>query len=273
MGLLLPGSVSKPSFLCSYSNEDEGRGPPVTVLTQSYPGATLQTNLLTRLQDKTESRSELQETTGNWKGTTQTAMQVPQKCLHSFNVHADYTIYIKKESNFFFSWVTFNIFRNQINTSYEQETGSRLGINCSFWFQGMVLPDLINNIKKIVILNTLHDMLWQILLYPSKKLVISAFYTILLWATGFSSAGLPGMNLCYTSHTTLIQEKPESTSGSNVLVYSPTQLRGRSTIVFSCLSRRQQNTAGLVVPSTEENCWPTLSSCRHQTTSARVQRH
>lgn len=65
MGLLLPGSVSKPSFLCSYSNEEEGRGPPVTVLTQSYPGATLQTNLLTRLQDKTESRSELQETTGN----------------------------------------------------------------------------------------------------------------------------------------------------------------------------------------------------------------
>lgn len=57
----------------------------------------------------------------------------------------------KMKVTLFFFYSENNTFRNQINTSYEQETGSRLGINCycSFWFESMVLPDLINNFKNL----------------------------------------------------------------------------------------------------------------------------
>lgn len=167
VGSLLPGSVSESSFLCSYSNacSDMRRRAgdllwqcwlkPLLKM-QSYLGATLQTNLLTWLQDKTESRSELQETKGNWKGTTQRACKFHKSVCMALRLPLRLSyLYQRGKSLFFFFFPESNTFRNQINTSYEKGTGSRLGINCfcSFCFQSIVLSDLLNNVKSLIILN------------------------------------------------------------------------------------------------------------------------
>lgn len=108
------------------------------------------------LDCKTKLKAEVScRKLGNWKGTTQKACKF-HKSVCTGLMYMWITLFISKRKVtffFFFFWVTFNIFRNQINTSYEQETGSRLGIHFSFWFQSTALPDLINNIKNVVILN------------------------------------------------------------------------------------------------------------------------